>query len=357
MSRNNLKNVIQHGIMNSLIPATKNWFPEEPKKFLIKTNLSPLLIGENRKEIHFGNIGSGYRMKKRKFKYNFRRYTMLYKRSSLQDYFYNSDVALTNAVEDKKIYQLISAYNMTDVRIGEGHAMLTQLINLDKIKTEAHGKQLEARAALYKLWDEVHPGYMEHVNFTKLKCMKSPDRLGRMMLLGPRQTVLNGWMRQAETFYSNLLLDTEMVTQLEVNAITVDKLTAAQAKVKEVQRANTVYQDTKGIAQDALEVRDALLAQFELWLKEFIYVCKVALRDNKQLLESLKIQVLSKGYVRRKNEPPQAVKTTEADAKTLAKKAAKGKKIRANVEEVAAMENLLPGSGESLSEIQSVAVK
>ena len=277
---------------------------------------------------------------------------MIFKKNSLQDYFYNSDVALTNAVENKTIYQLISEYNMTETRIAEGHAMLDQLIALDKAKTEAHGKQLEARAALYKLLAEVHPGYMEHVNFIKLKCQKNPERLGQMMLQVPREKVLNGWLRQADTFYTNLLVDTELVTWLEVNAITVEKLTTAQAKIKEVQKANALYHDTKGIAQNASEARDALLAEFELWLREFVYVCKMALKENKQLLESLKIQILSKGYVRQKSEPqsPDQVK-----AKKLAKNAGipKSKVINTPEEKaIAAMPNLLPAG--NLSEIQQV---
>jgi hypothetical protein len=243
-------------------------------------------------------------------------------------------------------------------------------MKLDKAKTIAHGKQLEARAALYKLLAEVHPVYMEHVNFTKLRCLKSPARLGRMMLLVPRERSLNGWLRQSDTFYDNLLLDTEMITELETNAVTVDKLTAAQAKIVEVQKANSAYNDTKGIAQDALEARDALLAEFDLWLKEFIYVCKVALRNHKQLLESLKIQVLSKGYVRQKSEPLSPVQTVEVDAKTLAKKtkAAEVEKSMiaateaaevAEENEAGAMLTALPGnngadSSGSESEVQQV---
>ncbi|HLP48569.1 MAG TPA: hypothetical protein VK469_21695 [Candidatus Kapabacteria bacterium] len=273
---------------------------------------------------------------------------MLFKKSSLQDYFYNSDVALTNAVENTKIFQALSEYNMTEAKIAAGHTMLTELIALDKAKTEAHGKQLEARAALYKLLAEVHPGYMEHINFTKLKCLKNPDRLGRMMLFVPREKALNGWLRQADTFYTNLLLDTEMMTQLEANAITVDKLNAAQLKIKEVQKMNAVYQDSKGIAQDALTARDALLANFELWLKEFIYVCKVALKNNKQLLESLKIQVLSKGYVRQKSEPLPPDTTPKVNAQTLAKNEAEAKP---------AMPSLLPGTSGNLSQVQQVTEK
>jgi len=292
---------------------------------------------------------------------------MIYKKSSLQDYFFNSQVAMTNAKNNEKIYPLISAYNMNTEKIDQGLAKLTLLMKLDKAKTIAHGKQLEARAALYKLLAEVHPVYMEHVNFTKLRCLKSPARLGRMMLLVPRERSLNGWLRQSDTFYDNLLLDTEMVTELETNAITVDKLTAAQAKIAEVQQANSAYNDTKGIAQDALEARDALLAEFDLWLKEFIYVCKVALRNHKQLLESLKIQVLSKGYVRQKSEPLSADNTLEVNAKTLAKKAkaAEAEKSMIAAAEAAeenedgAMATVLPGNNGadgsgSESEVQQV---
>jgi hypothetical protein len=266
---------------------------------------------------------------------------MIFKRTSLQDYFFNSQVALTNAVKNEKIYPLISAYNMTSDKIDQGLATLNKLMTLDYAKTVAHGKQLEARAALYKLLAEIHPTYMEHVNFTKLKCLKNPARLGRMMLLAPRERTLNGWLRQAETFYTNLLDDTEMVAELENNAITLEKLNAAKAKIVQVEQANSAYNDTKGRAQNALEERDELLAEFDLWMREFIYVCKVALRDHKQLLESLKIQVLSKGYVRQKSESTPADNTVEVDSKTLPKKAEEAKTILANASTAAAAPELV----------------
>lgn len=281
---------------------------------------------------------------------------MIFKRTSLQDYFFNSQVALTNAKNNEKIYPLISAYNMTTGKIDQGLTTLQKLMTLDYAKTVAHGKQLEARAALYKLLAEAHPTYMEHMNFTKLKCLKNPARLGRMMLLAPRERTLNGWLRQAETFYTNLLDDTEMVTELETNAITLDKLNTAHTKIIQVEQANSAYNDTKGIAQNALEERDAVLAEFDLWMKEFIYICKVALRDHKQLLESLKIQVLSRGYVRQKSEAPSADNTVEVNAKTLSKKAEEAKTILAKaseavkmseavaVKETGSREKVLPGN-------------
>lgn len=278
---------------------------------------------------------------------------MIFKRTSLQDYFFNSQVALTNAVKNEKIYPLVSNYNMTSDKIDQGLTMLTKLMRLDKAKTVANGKQWEARAALYKLLAEVHPIYMEHVNFTKLKCQKNPSRLGRMMLLAPRERSLNGWLRQADTFYDNLLIDTEMVTLLGDNAITQEKLTAAQTKIKEVQQANSAYNDTKGIAQDALEERDALLAEFDLWMKEFIYVCKVALRNHKQLLESLKIQVLSRGYVRQKSESTPADQTVEVDAKTLSKKAEEANNILAKTTEAAEVNEA--GAAETVSPVNTGA--
>jgi hypothetical protein len=107
-------------------------------------------------------------------------------------------------------------------------------------------------------------------------------------------------LRQADTFYSNLLDDPELLGRLEETAITMDKLQEGYANVQRVLQARGKYTEIIGMAQDATDQRNILLEEFNFWMKEFIYICKVALKDHPQLLESLGIQVLSAGYTRQK---------------------------------------------------------
>lgn len=139
----------------------------------------------------------------------------------------------------------------------------------------------------------------------EIKYHKNPERLERLMLMVPRERSINGWLRQADTFYSNFIQDTEMMNELEENTITLDKLAASHAKIKEVEQAHNSHREAKGLSQAALEVRNSLLEEFDLWLREFIHICKMALRKHPQLLEIFGITVLSKGYVREKPEPLQ----------------------------------------------------
>jgi hypothetical protein len=280
---------------------------------------------------------------------------MLYSKSSLADYFFNSRHALNISQKNAKIYSLISDYNMTTENIAIGLDKLDKLMTADKLKTEARGKQLELRVALETLFAEVHPVYMSHVKLAKVKVQRVPERVARLMLLEPRKTRINDWLRQADTFYTNLLLDTEMVAQFETNAITVEKLNASNMRIKEVEQAYNAYNEAKGIAQEALEARDVLLEDFDAWMKEFIVICKIALRKYPQLLEALGIVVLSKGYVRSKaDEAPQdqAVKV-RTKLPELKEKSATG----SNAEETGAKtqaiaENVSQGADQSDPEVQ-----
>jgi hypothetical protein len=118
--------------------------------------------------------------------------------------------------------------------------------------------------------------------------------------------VINGWIRQADTFYSNLLHNPGLIDRLAVNAITVEKLPAGYENVMRVSQARTRYTEAIGMAQVATDQRNRLLAEFNFWMKEFIYVCKAALKNEPQLLEVLGIQVLSEGYRRQIPEMPAA---------------------------------------------------
>jgi len=223
---------------------------------------------------------------------------MMHKTSRLADFLINSGNALVNARDNKKIYPLIAKYKMTDKRINLGLALLKKLVACDKKKTEAHGIQLEARAEVRRVFAEVHPVYMEHVGFVRLYCRREPGRLAGMLLQEPRKKHVSGWFRQADTFYSNLLVDEELLGRLKVNGVTAVELKAGHANVKKVAQADIAYKDTIGRAQDAKENRDALRVEFTAWMKEFLYIYKVALREHPQLLESLGIRELSAGYTR-----------------------------------------------------------
>jgi hypothetical protein len=159
---------------------------------------------------------------------------MLFSKSSLADYFFNSRQALNISQKNTKIYLLISEYNMTTENIAVGLDKLDKLMTADKLKTEARGKQLELRVALETLFADVNPVYMSHVKLAKVKVRRVPERVARLMLLEPRKTRMNDWLRQSDTFYSNLLLDTEMAAQFATNAITEEKLNAAHLRIKPI---------------------------------------------------------------------------------------------------------------------------
>ncbi|MDQ1353034.1 MAG: hypothetical protein QG657_3340 [Acidobacteriota bacterium] len=254
---------------------------------------------------------------------------MIFKKSSLEDYFQNSRIALINARDNKRIYPLISTYNLTAEKLESDLTVLDKLVAADKEKTEAHGAQLLARNNLVTLLEEAHPVYMEHANFAKLICRTNTARLAHMMLLTPREKNVNGWLRQTDTFYTNMFLDTELIASLEASSITADKLNANYEKVKGVSTALVKYQEAIGEAQAATARRNKLMEEFDFIMTEFIFICRMALKKEPQLLEILKISVLSAGYVRQKTKEAKPVDTSILKSKGPAIKKSVKKSIEA----------------------------
>ncbi len=217
---------------------------------------------------------------------------------SLADYFFMSRHALHIARQNKEIYALITEYNMTYTEIDAGLTMLENLMNADKKKIELHGKQLEAKKYLQNLFAKVNAIYKSHTGLMKVKYHRNPERLERLMLNVPRERSINGWLRQADTFYANLIKDNDMIDKLDENAISLAVLEASYNQIKQVEQAKNLYRESIGLAQAALEIRDELFAEFDLWMKEFIYICKTALRQQPLLLEALGKIVFSPGYIK-----------------------------------------------------------
>ncbi|UCH98103.1 MAG: hypothetical protein JSV88_14970 [Candidatus Aminicenantes bacterium] len=226
---------------------------------------------------------------------------MIYKKSRLEDYFANSRLAINNVKNNTEVRELLNPFNVDDARFETGIALLDSAFEKETILIEKRGLQLTAKSDMKRLLNETHPIYMKHVRFTKLAVRGNTEKLVGLGLIVPRKKNINGWLKQTQIFYANVVKDDEVMQYLARNGITLEELNATKQKVLEVALANEKHKEAIALVQDAVVERDDALEEFDFWMDEFIVICKEGLKDRPQLLEMLGINVLSKGYRRRKS--------------------------------------------------------
>ncbi len=212
---------------------------------------------------------------------------MASKKFSQERILQDAGILLDNLKNQQVIAEKMSAYKYDDEKVEEGKALWTKAKNLYDL-TKKEGAESTQAYADYTV---------------KLKALReafSLDRKKVRTLYRGREEVLKilsvdktesrafaVWIAEVERFYTRLEEETELLSELEAMQMNLDGVKAQQAKVKEVNAAYTHYVMEKGESQDATKKKDTAFKELTDWVRTCYAVAKIALREDKQLLESL----------------------------------------------------------------------
>jgi hypothetical protein len=221
---------------------------------------------------------------------------MLFSTKTISDLLYNSNQMLGIASKDDVIMAaLVTArYNLSNIDT------LKATWNTADTKTKEHsaavGLQREAKIIYKRTRKESHARYMKHVLFAKRICRHDPERMERLRLDETRKKVFNQWLFQSTDFYTQVLLDEELIAKYVNFGITLEGLEAGKQGILDTNKEKENYKMAIGNVQALKVERDRALAVLDTGIKDFALVCQYALKDNPQQLEKLGIRVYSPGY-------------------------------------------------------------
>jgi hypothetical protein len=110
-----------------------------------------------------------------------------------------------------------------------------------------------------------------------------------MMVDGPRNKSLSGWLKQAEAFYASLLKDPEALADMARFRYTPQSLRQDQALLAELSAKATLALKEKGEAFDSTRERDRQLDEAARWVSDLRAICKLALKASPGKLKALGI--------------------------------------------------------------------
>ena len=202
-------------------------------------------------------------------------------------------VAFANAEDMPQIATAIAEYGYDAETMAQGKALHTAAQNAyDLNKTEdaeslvAHNIFEEKRSVVAKI-------YAEHRKKAKAAFRNDANTSIELAITGTLSNVYVKWLETVKRFYLVALASTDIQTKLNRFKITVEDLTAVNAKIVELETARNNYMREKGESQDATKAKNAALILIDDWMSEFYEVAKIALEDQPQLLEALGVIVRS----------------------------------------------------------------
>jgi len=199
-------------------------------------------------------------------------------------------VSLTNARADAGILNTMSRFLYDDKRISEGIAMHAKVAELFAKQRKEYGEQLDASSALENTFNKAAAAYMETLKISRIAFEGDTNAIAALLLSGPRSKVLSVWIKQADTFYRNLLPNADFMKKMGFYGYTGDKLKNEQKMVQDVMAADAKHKKEKGESQEATKVRDNALADLETWMSKFYRIATIACAGQQQWLEKLGIK-------------------------------------------------------------------
>ena len=201
--------------------------------------------------------------------------------------------AITNSINIPEIQQVLSGSGYDATKLGEGKALHDNAAVLQIKHKKEHGEQFEATDAMHLAKAVVNKTYMKHVKLARIALKSERGSWESLQLTGDRKDSFSGWLKQADTFYTNALNTPEVLTKLAKLGISKKVLTTTQALVDDVGAKYNAQLKEKGEAQTARQQRDFAMDELQEWMSDFIKVARIALEEQAQYLEMLGIVVPS----------------------------------------------------------------
>lgn len=199
----------------------------------------------------------------------------------------HAQVAITNTLTDPILQGALTTFGYDAERLQEGNQLRENLRTLYQQQSGAYGDLFAAKDELAATQKHAHATYMDYVIVARIAFRRDRGTLQKLALTGSRKQSRAGWLAQAQQFYSNALANPTILEKLAKYGITVAVLEAGKSQVDEVASHNVDQKQYKGDAQGATKLRADAMAALEEWMRDFLRVARVALRDRPQFLPKL----------------------------------------------------------------------
>jgi hypothetical protein len=200
-------------------------------------------------------------------------------------------VALENVETQSEIATIMSEFGYDSALIEDGKQLFTKTRQAYDENVREDDETSQAYADFMVKRNALEDTYSLHRKKAKVIFRKDLQTMKRLVLDGSMPRAYVSWLETVKKFYTEMLADTALQTNIARLKVTADDLAAANALLSEMESARSKYLIEKGESQDATGQKDSAFVELEDWMSEFYAVAKIALEDNIQLLEALGVIV------------------------------------------------------------------
>ena len=235
--------------------------------------------------------------------------------NSIADRLNAAQLAINNSLSDAEIQARVAEYGYPATKLTAGKALYTAAVTAVNNAQAADGTQQQTTARVNAEEEKARDAYQALAKVCRACFNNEPARLTMLQIGGKTPRTTAGFLTSALTLFDNALGVAEIKTALAEYGYTAQKLSSERAKIVEYDQANQAQEAAKGAAQQATRTQDKALSELDDWMARYLKIAKVALRDDRELLEKLGILSRSSKTAAQRAAPAKASATRAAKVK------------------------------------------
>jgi len=193
-------------------------------------------------------------------------------------------LAVEGALANPSIMRKLEKFGYTQKEMKAGRGLIEKVELIITHQGEGFGTQKNATRQLQEARKEVHVLYMQHLSIARVALHQQPEVWDVLKMHGKRKENMAGWLAQVKAFYNNFH---RVQATLEKYNITADEVAQAQTMIEAIVSLRVQQSYGKSEKQRATEQCKEAIRDLQQWMRDFLYIARYALKDEKQQLEAL----------------------------------------------------------------------
>ncbi|MGE5605242.1 MAG: hypothetical protein ACM3YE_06065 [Bacteroidota bacterium] len=210
-------------------------------------------------------------------------------KNRIDEFLLAAQVMIENSLADPDVKAALAAYGYTGEILAAGKTLYDEAVALQNAQKKEYGDQIAATSELNDIWETADRQYMRTLKIARIAFQDHPKADKAVMLFGRRKESLSGWLEQAQSFYSNIQNDADLLNALSKYGYSPESLQQESELLNQIVIRNQQQKKEMGEAQAATQARDKKIDELAHWISDLRAVAKVALADDPQQLEKLGI--------------------------------------------------------------------
>lgn len=195
--------------------------------------------------------------------------------------------ALTNAKSEPTLATILGEFGYDADKIKQGEALLAATEKAFEFTAQENKEKQEAYTKYRNQYTTALDTYALDRKKAHVVFRRQPEIRKSLGLHNKTNTSLAEHIKMMKAFYTLLSTNSELATPLETLKITSAHLTKQLEEITALEKSIADYHREKGESEEATKKKEAALKELADWMGEFFTVAKIALADDKQLLEAL----------------------------------------------------------------------